>query len=348
MPFTPVHSFVGAVLLHLSTSQLLEDTGRVFGISGIVNNAVLGEREGWRWAVVGGLVAGPALAAVTGVKALFPGQALSALETIGKGKLALAGILVGLGSCLSSGCTSGHMLCGVSRLSIRSIVATVTFFATATITGNIFPLYPIPSTPAYSVELPSFSATVALICIPLVARLIQRATNTALTRMSSVPKAARLLPYLVSSLIFSFGLSLSGMTDPSKVSAFLRFPHPQCWDPSLFVVVLGGVLPNMLHYSSVINKNKRLEDGQPKPKPRFSWESWQVPTRKDIDSKLVMGAAIFGVGWGLAGICPGPALVSLGSALLDVCSGSSSWQALGKVSTFLGTMLLGMVFGRSI
>lgn len=101
MPFTPVHSFVGAVLLHLSTSQLLEDTGRVFGISGIVNNAVLGEREGWRWAVVGGLVAGPALAAVTGVKALFPGQALSALETIGKGKLALAGILVGLGSCVS-------------------------------------------------------------------------------------------------------------------------------------------------------------------------------------------------------------------------------------------------------
>lgn len=101
MPFTPVHSFVGALLLHLSTSQILEDTGRVFGISGIVSGAVLGGREGWRWAVVSGLVAGPALAAVTGVKGLFPGQGLSALETIGKGKLALAGLLVGLGSRVS-------------------------------------------------------------------------------------------------------------------------------------------------------------------------------------------------------------------------------------------------------
>lgn len=101
MPFTPIHSLIGAILLHLSTSELLEDTGHVFGISGIVSGAVLGERQGWRWAVVGGLVAGPALAAVTGVKALFPGQALSALEIIGKGKLALAGILVGLGSRVS-------------------------------------------------------------------------------------------------------------------------------------------------------------------------------------------------------------------------------------------------------
>lgn len=101
MPFTPVHSFVGGLLLHLSTSQILEDTGRVFGISGIVSGAVLVEREGWRWAVVSGLVAGPVLAAVTGVKGLFPGQGLSALETIGKGKLALAGLLVGLGSQVS-------------------------------------------------------------------------------------------------------------------------------------------------------------------------------------------------------------------------------------------------------
>lgn len=240
------------------------------------------------------------------------------------------------------------MLCGVSRLSIRSIVATITFFATAVITSNIFPQYPTPSTPAYSIELPSLSTTVVLICVPLVARLVQRATSTTLTRMSSVPKTARLLPYFVSSLIFSVGLSLSGMTDPSKVSAFLRFPHPQCWDPSLLLVVLGGVLPNMLHYAFIINENKRPGDGQPKPKPRFSWESWQVPTREDIDSKLVVGAAIFGVGWGLVGICPGPALVSLGSALLDVCSGSGSWQVLGKISTFLGTMLLGMAFGGSI
>lgn len=106
----------------------------------------------------------------------------------------------------------------------------------------------------------------------------------------------------------------------------------------------------MLHYAFIINENKRPGDGQPKPKPkpRFSWESWQVPTREDIDSKLVVGAAIFGVGWGLVGICPGPALVSLGSALLDVCSGSGSWQGLGKISTFLGTMLLGMAFGGSI
>lgn len=240
------------------------------------------------------------------------------------------------------------MLCGVARLSVRSIVATVTFFATAVITGNIFPQYPIPSTPAYSIELPSLPTTVALICVPLVARFTLQATSIALIRMKSVPKIARLLPYFVSSLIFSIGLSLSGMTDPSKVSAFLRFPNPQCWDPSLLVVVLGGVLPNMIHYAFLINKNKKLGNGQSKPKPKFNWESWQVPTRKDIDSELLMGSAIFGVGWGLMGICPGPALVSLGSALIDLCFGSGSWQGLGKVSTFLGTMLLGMAVGGSI
>ncbi|WVQ82714.1 hypothetical protein IAT38_004846 [Cryptococcus sp. DSM 104549] len=351
MPFTPMQTFVGGLLLHISTSQLLADTGRVFGISGIVDGAVWGKREGWRWAVVGGLVLAPAVGAAAGLKGLYPGDGLSVLRGVRWERLALAGALVGVGSRLGSGCTSGHMLCGVSRLSPRSLVATAVFFTSAVITANIFPLLPTPSTPAYALDIPSSATVWQLTAVVLVFQLAYKAlqrytilSSTPAAPSPAVSAAQRLAPHFLAGLTFSTGLALSGMTDPSKVFSFLRFPSPQSFDPSLAMVMLGGVLPNAIHYARLVRR-ARAQGGE--PKPRLVGETWSVPSRRDLDWRLVTGAVVFGVGWGLAGVCPGPALVTLGEAILAAGSGAGveGWK---KTGTFVATMLGGMLIGGRI
>ena len=102
MPFTPVQTFLGGLLLHLSTSSLLTDTGRIFGVSSLIDGAFWGDHARWRWAVLAGLVSGPALIAATGLASAIPdpGTAVWAAQPIGR--LALAGALVGFGSKVGS------------------------------------------------------------------------------------------------------------------------------------------------------------------------------------------------------------------------------------------------------
>lgn len=130
------------------------------------------------------------------------------------------------------------------------------------------------------------------------------------------PKAFALVG-LLAGLIFGAGLVVGGMTNPNKVQGFLDFSGD--WDPTL-VFVMGGAVA--LHFFAY-----RLIKGWSKPvlAPAF-----QVPSRKDIDARLVLGAAIFGMGWGLGGLCPGPALTSLPSggasvAVFVAAMLASSW-----------------------
>lgn len=113
-----------------------------------------------------------------------------------------------------------------------------------------------------------------------------------------------------SGLLFAIGLGIAGMTQPSRVLGFLDVvpygnPGGGTWDPSLMFVMVGAIAVYMPAFWSA----RRVLA------PRL-----HLPTRKDIDVRLVAGSAMFGVGWGLAGYCPGPALVSLatltGPALL--------------------------------
>ena len=101
-------------------------------------------------------------------------------------------------------------------------------------------------------------------------------------------------------LVFSLGLGLSGMTDPEKVLGFLDIAGQ--WDPSLMFVMASAIPVYMIVWHFVKRRQKPLFD-----------EKLHVPTRRDIDKRLVIGSSIFGVGWGIAGICPGPALAGLGS-----------------------------------
>lgn len=99
----------------------------------------------------------------------------------------------------------------------------------------------------------------------------------------------------ISGLIFGFGLALAGMLNPSKVQGFLNIFG--VWDPSLAFVMGGGIIVNAIGYYFVLKRDK----------PLFA-EKFAIPTTKNIDKNLLIGSAVFGIGWGLAGLCPGPVI----------------------------------------
>ena len=118
-------------------------------------------------------------------------------------------------------------------------------------------------------------------------------------------------------LIFGLGLIVSGMANPQKVLGFLDLAGP--WDPSLALVMGGAVAVGLLGFA-LARKRKRSLLGEP----------MQLPTRKDIDAPLLVGGALFGIGWGLAGYCPGPALVGITAGV-------------GSAITFTLAMVAGML-----
>lgn len=108
---------------------------------------------------------------------------------------------------------------------------------------------------------------------------------------------------LVAGLVFGLGLIVSGMANPAKVLGFLDLAGH--WDPSL-ALVMGGAIAIGIPAFALARKRAQSLLGAP----------MQLPTARQIDRRLVLGSVLFGVGWGIAGICPGPALVLLGMASL--------------------------------
>ena len=125
---------------------------------------------------------------------------------------------------------------------------------------------------------------------------------------------------LVSGLLFGFGLLLSGMANPAKVQNFLDLFGT--WDPSLAFVMGGAIAVTMPGFWLVTRRNK----------PLFN-TVFHLPTRTDFDMRLIAGSAIFGIGWGLGGFCPGPAVTALPLA------------AEGTL-IFVATMLTGMAASK--
>lgn len=104
-------------------------------------------------------------------------------------------------------------------------------------------------------------------------------------------------------VLFAIGLGVSGMTQPSKVTGFLDLFG--AWDASLVFVMAGAVAVYFVLYRVITKRASPLFDAR-----------FHLPTRKDLDARLVLGAALFGVGWALGGYCPGPGLVSAASGAL--------------------------------
>jgi uncharacterized protein len=132
--------------------------------------------------------------------------------------------------------------------------------------------------------------------------------------------AKRLLPSFFAGLVFAIGLGVSGMTDANKVIGFLNVMG--AWDPSLAFVMAGAIGVHLTLYHLILRRRS----------PLFA-EQFRLPTRREVDARLIGGAAVFGVGWALGGYCPGPALVSLPR---------HSTMAM----VFVGSMLVGMLLHK--
>jgi uncharacterized membrane protein YedE/YeeE len=104
---------------------------------------------------------------------------------------------------------------------------------------------------------------------------------------------------LLSGLLFGFGLAVSHMVEPAKVLAFLDVAGR--WDPSLLLVMGAAVTVTFVAFRLISRRSKPLLASQ-----------FLIPTRSELDRPLILGAAVFGVGWGLAGYCPGPGIAALG------------------------------------
>ena len=126
----------------------------------------------------------------------------------------------------------------------------------------------------------------------------------------------------LSGLLFGLGLTVSAMVNPAKVVGFLDLFGN--WDPSLALVMAGGLAVTIPAFQLILKRDRPLLES------RFF-----LPTSQDIDHRLIGGAILFGVGWGLAGLCPGPALTSL------ITLNGSIWL-------FVVAMIGGMVFHRKV
>jgi hypothetical protein len=131
----------------------------------------------------------------------------------------------------------------------------------------------------------------------------------------------KLFSAFVSGLLFGIGLIIAQMTDPKKVLAFLDVTGQ--WDPSLILVMVAGLIVFSLGYFYLV---------KPLQKPLLA-DKFFIPKRKTIDKKLILGAVLFGLGWGLTGICPGPAL-------------TNTLTFEPKILAFIVAMLLGMFTAR--
>ncbi len=137
--FTPVSALVGGLLIGIGSALLLWTNGRIAGISGILGGLLRFDKSnlGWRAAFVAGLVLAPVLVSEFG-----PGIAPVKIDA-NIPMLIVAGLLVGIGTRIGSGCTSGHGVCGIGRLSPRSFIATLLFMATAIVTVFIMRNLPV-------------------------------------------------------------------------------------------------------------------------------------------------------------------------------------------------------------
>jgi uncharacterized protein len=147
----------------------------------------------------------------------------------------------------------------------------------------------------------------------------------------------RLFFALLSGLLFAAGLVLSGMTQPAKVIGFLNIgglsqgiswtAAAGFWDPSLAFVMGGALMVTLLAFAITPNHGKP-----------WAAERFDLPTRVDVDARLMGGAVLFGIGWGLAGYCPGPVLASL----------LVSWDAVVfALAMLVGMALVRLLTGRS-
>ncbi|SPO26864.1 uncharacterized protein UTRI_04177_B [Ustilago trichophora] len=393
--FTPFHSLAGGLMMAASLHTLLSKLGLVLGISGFFHSTVSSTLGTARQnksdpstsifplvapyfttgIFLGGLVLGlarPSIEAGLGVPIL---DSVTTAKHASLLSIATLGTLVGFGTKLGNGCTSGHFLCGLSRLSVRSLVATATFFGVAVLTHvslvskAAVQVSALKSTFAShfptSFPQPDFATLLALQVPAFVYRTVPQLLGATESDASlERKKAAQLLAAKITALAvgvhFSFALGVSGMMRPSKVLGFLSL-SPElissgAWDPSLAMVAIGGIIPASVAYFRHVkpkqhalrraasqSASKKADKSDDDARPEFSLVApeWRTPANPfKIDVTLIIGSALFGLGWGATGLCPGPALASLSSVATEAIP-QRSLSAVSELLVFVASMAAG-------
>ena len=272
---------------------------------------------------VSGLICSGAVLMGTGYETIIP------VSSVSLGRTVAAALLVEFGARAQNGCTSGHGICGLSRLSVRSAAAVGELLFLRLKKANSASVLLLTSALAGVFMAAGFASascmhtasslgvdSVNLTPLPFQwnfpfeyrvsgVSLLALALCTLAAHMKFMPS---FLPYpleVVSGFSFGCGLFLSGMTNPAKVASFLTL-SPTLFDPTLMFVMAGGIAVALPGFQFMM----RQQAASP-PSLSFLDRTIDIPSNKTIDWRLASGAVMFGAGWGLLGICPGPAFVSL-------------------------------------
>ena len=254
----------------------------------------------------------------------------------------VGGFCVGFGTKLGNGCTSGHGICGLARFSKRSLMAVLTFMSTGIISTNLFPADAFATAEKHLVTQNTFCCGSAVTLLSVVLALpgllgyvppLSEAKEI-MDKEITTSKNWKTVPAIASGALFSLGLYTSGMTNSNKIVGFLNVKGIMdgSWDPTLACVMGGGLLVSFLSYQwvkgfNVVKNDNALECPLTQKSGKFN-----VPTNKIIDAKLIIGAAMFGLGWSIAGICPGP-------GIFLACAGYPNVIFKWWPSFFLGSMV---------
>lgn len=292
-------AIIGGVLISLSTSFNLFFKGRITGMSGILYGLVTLNEIIWRFSLIIGMVWTSSLFRyAAGRNSWWFDSAQENLKNLSFAGFAVSGFLVGLGTKMANGCTSGHGVCGLPRLSKRSFVAVGTFctFGVGIATLRYYKNFLYESE---NIEIAddinsetfhmSFFVAMSAIMLGLFTYLLIK------------KKWEEIREFIISfftGVLFALGLVISGMNRRKKVIGFLT--AYEGWDPSLMFVLFSAVTLNFILFN-VMFKYKTA--------PVFA-KKYGLPTNSVIDFRLVFGSAIFGTGWGISGLCPGPAFVT--------------------------------------
>lgn len=204
------------------------------------------------------------------------------------------------------------MVCGISRLSRRSLFASLLFFISALTTTNMFERINAAAVPTLQHDL--YYLKLMIVALAFVIVLLVRVSQHQLLRYAA--------EYFLG-ITFGLGLGISGMTSPDTILRFFTIDS-RFWDPSLAFVASSALLVSFLTFNFVVGKLMVT----PVVGGDFS-----LPSSRVIDAKLAIGSILFGIGWGYSGLCPGPALVSI---VVD-----PSFERF----IFISTMLTGMQIG---
>jgi len=331
--FTPsalATSACGGAVLGVAVACKTWADGGVLGVAGITRTCLASPTAPKLAHVLGLGLAGAVMSRAYGGFEPLPPPGLAGQDvSLFAARLALGGLAVGLGTSMANGCTSGHGLTGLARLATRSWVAVPTFMAVAMATATL-----LGTSRAIPPHAPSEQMAPALgraaACAAGLAALCLSVTAAAAAARPKLGQEAgeklKVVEEFVTGSTFGAGLVVSTMARASKVAAFVDLGSG-AWDPSLAFVMGGGLLITLPFF--------QLIERHPDARAALGGDLGLPLKSRAVDRNLILGSALFGVGWGTCGMCPGPIWVVVGSmpslqvflVLGGMLAGMAAWTA---------------------